>query len=912
MKPRVCRAFVWALILLTPIIGAAPAQLFQWKNVNIQGMGYVTGLIATARADGSSGVYIRTDVGGAYFYERAQPSLRSAQAASSRAGGIRPSRVTDQAGDRWIPLLEGIGLAQVPGVESIATETLSPDRVYVAVNWPTTTYLGSNGYTQYNTSGEVLVSDDHGNSWQPTGLAAQNVLVSPNGNYRVETGERLASDPNAAGVVYFATRTNGLWKGVRNSPGAPAYTWTEVQGGLPNPASLNEPAAGGSGDQPGFTFVLLDKSTIAYNPVSGAPYTQTIYVGVHSSGVWRSKDGGNSWSLLSGGPTDPVRAAITANGTIYVSCGTQNVSGTVWSYANSGWTNITPAPQSNPYTGITSDPTNGQIVMVGNSSTNTVWRSTNGGSAWSSQQMSMQGHDPLTPGTNPSAPLYYIATTAGCNGGMAALMIDPAYPQQVWWTNGWGVARTDDVGATTPFWAWHMQNLEELVAVGVRVPPKPKSAGGADLLSMAMDMIGFRHADRDQVPTTKISPAGVPLDPVDASWEVSEFGGSTYPVPWPNVSMGNNLDYCYTQPDNLAYVGWGEWEYWSNYGFSSDNGQTWTAFPSVPSEMLWSNGTQMLAQPIAGQIAMSATNPQNMVWVPGWGTFGGTAATASAANAPWPHYTRDGGRTWSLCLLANPPAKPNPYNSQNNNDVHYNALPQAWTNAPSPWVVNNILAADRADPAGTTYYYLYSANYSSTSPSVFYTSTDGGATWNAGATNVFPGGLVQPAVVPNPLTQGDVWVTFARNSGDVTTHPLYRSQDGGATFQTVASVDSAQYVGFGAGTSPGTPFVYLYGRVGGATVDTMYKSEDLGQSWTPINNSATQDLSGASWVEGDMRTPNLVYVARSGRGVMYGVLTEGTKKPMAPADAVARATSRTAQADSPAAAGRDARGADGP
>jgi hypothetical protein len=902
MRARVYCAFVWTFILLTPLATAAPAELFQWKNVNIQGMGYVTGLIATARAGGSSDVYIRTDVGGAYYYEPLQAPPRSALEAGRRTEAIRPARATGQAGDRWIPLLDGLGLPQVPGVESIATDLLTPARVYVAVNWPTTTSLGSNGYTQYNTSGEVLVSEDHGSTWQPTGLAAQNVLVSPNGNYRVETGERLASDPNAAGVVYFATRTNGLWKGVRNAPGAPVYTWTQVQGGLPNPP--NESAAGGAGDQPGFTFVLFDKSSIAYYPVSGAPYTQTIYVGVHTSGVWQSKDGGNSWDLLSGGPTDPVRAAIAADGRLYVSCGTQNVSGTVWSYSKSGWTNITPTPQTNPYTGITSDPTNAGTVMVGNSSTSTVWRSTNGGSVWTSQQMLMQGNDPLTPGSNPSAPLYYINATAGCNGGMAALMIDPVNPEQVWWTNGWGVARTDDVTAAMPFWAWHMLNLEELVAVGVRVPPKPKSLGGADLLSIAADMIGFRHPDRDQIPATRISPTGVPLDPVDASWEVNEFKGSTYPVPWPNVSMGNSLDYCYTQPDNLAYVGWGEWEYWPNYGFSSDNGQTWTAFPSVPSELLWSNGTQSLATPIAGQIAMSATNPQNMVWVPAWGTFGGTSATASAANAPWPHYTTDGGNTWSLCLLANPPAKPNPYNSQDNNDVHYNALPQAWTNAPSPWVVNNILAADRADPTGKTFYYLYSANYSSTSPSVFYISTDGGATWNAGATNVFPGGLVNPAVVPNPLTQGDIWVTFARNTWDVTTHPLYRSQDGGATFQTVASVDSAQYVGFGAGALPGTPFVYLYGRVGGATVDTMYKSEDLGQSWTPINNPAIETLSGVAQIEGDMRTPNLVYVARSGRGVMYGVLLEATKKPMTSADGVVKAASRKGQADPHVSGGR--------
>ncbi|MGD0578386.1 MAG: sialidase family protein, partial [Bryobacteraceae bacterium] len=651
MTARTYRAFVWAFILLTASAADSPDHLFQWKNVNIQGMGYVTGLIAAARAGGVSDVYIRTDVGGAYLYDRGQASPRSAQDAGERSQMDRRVRVHASAGDRWIPLFEGSSFAQSLGVESIATEALTPARVYAAVNWPTTTYVGSNGYTQYNTSGEVLVSDDRGGSWVPTGLAAQNVLVGPNGNYRVETGERLASDPNAVGLVYFASRTNGLWKGIRNAQASPSYTWTRVQGGLPDPASLFESSAGGSGDQPGFTFVLFDPSSIVRDPVSGSAYSQTIYVGVHSSGVWQSKNGGSSWSLLSGGPTDPVRAAIAADGRLYVSCGTQNVSGTVWSYSQSRWTNITPAAQTNPYTGITSDPTNAGIVMVGNGGT--VWRSTNGGSTWSAQQMLMQGNDPLTPGTNPSAPLYYINATAGCNGGMAALMIDPANPLEVWWTNGWGVARTDDVATATPFWAWHMQNLEELVAVQVRVPPKPKSAGGADLLSMAMDMIGFRHADRDQVPATKISPAGVPLDPAPSfSWQSSMFGGNTYPVPWPHVSMGNSLDYCYTQPDHLAYVGWGEWQYWSNYGFSNDNGQTWTAFPAVPSEALWSGGVQSTATPIAGQIAMSATNPQNIVWVPGWGTFDG--ASGSAANAPWPHYTSDGGKTWSLCLLANP------------------------------------------------------------------------------------------------------------------------------------------------------------------------------------------------------------------------------------------------------------------
>ncbi len=69
-------AFVMPLILVTGHAAATPDQLFQWKNVNIQGMGYVTGLVAATRAGGVSDVYLRTDVGG---YMRGQTVPRSAQ-----------------------------------------------------------------------------------------------------------------------------------------------------------------------------------------------------------------------------------------------------------------------------------------------------------------------------------------------------------------------------------------------------------------------------------------------------------------------------------------------------------------------------------------------------------------------------------------------------------------------------------------------------------------------------------------------------------------------------------------------------------------------------------------------------------------------------------------------------------------
>jgi uncharacterized protein (TIGR03437 family) len=452
---------------------------------------------------------------------------------------------------------------------------------------------------------------------------------------------------------------------------------------------------------------------------------------------------------------------------------------------------------------------------------------------------------------------------------MAALYIDPANAKQAWWTNGWGVALTADVTANPPFWAWQMQNLEELVGVMVRVPPKAKASGGADLVSMVEDMVGFRHADRDQVPSTKISPSGVPFDPNPSfSWQTNMYGGTTYPVPWPNVSMGASLDYSYYQPDNLAFVGNGEWQAWSLYGSSSDNGVTWKAFAAVPSEQLWSGGVEQLSTPVSGQIAMSSTNPLNMVWAPAWGTFDGGFDTANSANAPWPHYTTDGGRTWNLCMLANPPAQPNPYDPQNNNEVHYNALPKSWAIGISPYVTSNILSADRNDPNGTTFYYWDN--------SFFYYSTDGGATWTTSAATGFPSNIVNVTIASNPAVYGDVWMAFARNgccgTADVNGNPLYHSTDGGKTFATVAGIAFCDKIAFGMGNSPQTPFIYILGRTAGAARDAIYQSPDSGQTWIQITNPDTQAMDNVAQMEGDMRTPNLLYLAVAGRGIWYGTL----------------------------------------
>ena len=812
---------------LAPAARAETVQLFQWKNVNIQGMGYVTGLVVQPSAPFD--VYIRTDVGGAYRFDRGSSS--------------------------WVPLLDGIATQGGIGTESVAIDPGNPARAYVVI--PGVNSIVANEY-QY--TAEVMVSENRGLTWRATGLAQYGVYIGANDDYRVESGERLAVDPNNSNVLYFASRRNGLWKGLRQ-PNA-QYTWAPVSGGLP-PSTTN-PAT----DAAGYTFVLYDSRTTV-NGVS-----QTIYTGVHGISVWRSADGGQTWTSL-GGSSNPVRGVVASDGTLYVSCGvTSPGAGNVARYSNGQWTDITPGDNSAPYTGITADPSNPATVMVGRDSS--VWRSTNAGASWSRQAMVMNAPNPLDSGSNPSAPGYYIST-AGASGGMAALFIDPSNDQQVWWTNGWGVALTANVTASPPLWAWQMQNLEELVGVMVRVPPKPKSAGGADVISMAEDMVGFRHADRDQVPASKISPSGVPFDPNPSfSWQTGKYGGTTYPVPWPNVSMGASLDYSFYQPDNLAFVGNGEWQAWSLYGSSSDNGATWTAFAAVPSEQLWSGGVQQLSTPVSGQIAMSSANPLNMIWAPAWGTFDGGFDTANAANAPWPHYTTDGGKTWNLCKLANPPAKPDPYDPQNNDDVHYDSLPKSWAIGISPYVTSNIVSADRNDLNGKTFYYWDN--------SLFYYSTDGGATWTTSAATGFPSYITNVTIASNPAVYGDVWMAFARDgccgTADVNGNPLYHSTDGGKTFHTVAGIDICDKVAFGLGNSLQTPFIYILGRIAGATRDAIYKSADGGQTWIRITNPDTQAMLNVAQMEGDMRTPNLLYLAVAGRGIWYGTLPAST--PAAP------------------------------
>lgn len=716
-----------ALVVCLASAAAVRGQTFAWKSVNIQGMGYVTGLVIHPLAPFD--IYIRTDVGGAYRFDRS-------------AG-------------RWLPLLDQFGRdhSESYGVESVAVDPNDANTIYLATPY-------GQRIVNVTVPGDVLVSHNRGATWASTGLNAAGIYMGPNDAARGTTGERLMADPNDTSVLYFASRQDGLWR--RD----PAGTWAKVAGGLP-----------ASGAQPGFTFVVFGPE-------------KAVYTGVYGSGVWASNDGGATWRNILATPNNTCRAAVTTDGALFVTFGGDEgaTSGSVWRFSNGAWTDVTPLGAYDAYAGVTADPVDAGTLVTAANGNRKVYRSTDHGATWT----------PVPAGTIQNAPGYYQHTPPGLSiddaaWGDAALAIDPVNRQRLWQTNGYGVVAIDNAASASPAWQWTMDNLEELVVQKVKVPPVP---GGADLLSMAADMVGFRHASRDVPPETTI-------------------------VKFNYVAQGTSLAYSTRQPRYVAFAGWDETlpltdPAASLTGFSSDNGVTWTPFPNT-------------TPGAGGRIAMSATDPLNMVWSP--------------ARSATPQYTTDGGRTWNQCRYG------------------AGTLSGSWQMS-NEWWPGDILISDGVN-GGTFYYY--------DNGSVYF-STDEGATWQLGNTTwpMYTLYTVAVSMAANPVKAGDLWLTLANNANQPTGFPLFHSTDSGRTFIAAPGIDAANYMAFGKGSSADTPAMYLHGRATGAIGDAIYQSLDGGSTWTAVSDPRLQQFGEITSLEGDMRTRDLVYVGLGGRGIVYG------------------------------------------
>jgi photosystem II stability/assembly factor-like uncharacterized protein len=516
---------------------------YRYTSVSIRGGGFVSGLVFQPAVAGL--LYARTDVGGAYRW--------------------------DQASATWTPLTDWLGAADenLFGIDSIAVDPSDPNRVYLAAGMYDVASAGN---------AAILRSDDRGTHFERTNMPFKlggNELGRGN-------GERLAVDPNDGRIVFFGSRDAGLWRS--DDHGA---HWSRVDG---FPAVATSPSSTAQNNWRrqaiGIVFVVFDPSSGSKGRAS-----TTLYAGVSTrdTSLFRSTDGGRSWSAVAGQPKGlrPNHMVRAGDGTYYLSYGDEPGpdsmhDGAVWKYqpASSRWNDITPLPhvsgQPSGYGwgAVAVDPSRPNVIMTATFAHYTpkdeLFRSVDGGAHWQEIFAHSQFDTSKTVWTREHTP-HWIASIA----------IDPHDPDHVWFVTGYGVWMSTDMRQADHggdvHWQFQDRGLEETVALDLLSPLQ-----GAHLLSAVGDLDGYRHDDLATPPLQFSAP------PRYANSESLEE--AAHKPEW--IVRSGRLRYPFGAAIRAAY--------------SQDGGAHWQAFASEPDAG---------ASQGAGSIAIAA-DAHTVLWFP--------------------------------------------------------------------------------------------------------------------------------------------------------------------------------------------------------------------------------------------------------------------------------------------------------
>ncbi|GLH98544.1 RICIN domain-containing protein [Phytohabitans aurantiacus] len=548
---------------------------------------------------------------------------------------------------------------------------------------------------------------------------------------------------------------------------------------------------------------------LAINPATHG----TLLLGTRKNGLWRSTDYGATWSQVSSFPVKD--GASSGAGISFVTYG----------------------------------PAGSKTVYVGVADTSTsLYRSTDGGSTWQAVSGQPSGQMPQHGVLSGDGSLYLTYTNVvGPNGvtagsvwkytpaggawknispsqgsyGFSGLAVDPRKPSTVmvttldrWWPED-EIYRTTDGGTT-----W-----KALAAKSVRdaaIAPYVGTGTGHWMTVLAIDPFDSGH---------------VLYGTGNGIWRskdaaATDTGGTSH---WTVGARGLEetalLDVIAPPGGAHVITAMGD-----QGGFRHDS------LTDLPA--------QHLRNPVMGNstsIDFAQSNPATMVRVGRGGAQDGA-------------YSTDGGTSWHG-FTAEPVASADTGQVALAADgstivwTQTGQAPHRSTDKGASWSkvsglgTDAVVVADRS--TANTFYSLAGGT--------LYASTDGGASFTARATNLPTGRLT--AV---PGIAGDLWIAGSARG-------LLHSTDGGRTFTTLTTVQTASALGFGK-AAPGASYqaLYLIGTVKDAT--GVFRSTDKGATWLRVNDDAHQwgSISGSGVITGDPDTYGRVYIGTNGRGLQYG------------------------------------------
>ncbi|ESQ84941.1 hypothetical protein AEAC466_07745 [Asticcacaulis sp. AC466] len=457
-------------------------------------------------------MYARTDIGGAYRW--------------------------NQSTKAWIALTDSFGAREsfFQGAESIALDPNDDQLVYMSTGL----------YSSADATARLYISNDRGDHWTSVNLPFS---AGANNSGRA-IGERMVVDPNKPSILFYGSRTAGLWTSTDSG-----RTWAQVTSlSSTKMSSAQISAAGGSAV--GVELIVYDTGTKGTGTATQVLYAAIApdYAGVAGLGanLYRSGDGGSTWTPVStpvSGYHIPhmVRAA---DGVFYVVFSVGKGPGTagparLYKFDGTNWTLIN-STNAFGYGGVS--------IYGSGATTRIALGVSNSWGNYSGQQVVQLSDDDGNTWHEIEAMMPRTPADVSYSGWVDDIEIDPFDRDHILHIHGGGIVETRNASSATPSWAPIVDGIEENAVADLATPPPGATY---TVINSAGDIGTWVHTDLTKTPT---------------------FGPSNQ---W---NSAFSADMAWSDPQYIATIGAANWNNNAGTGFwSGDGGRTWTSFAALPS-----------------------------------------------------------------------------------------------------------------------------------------------------------------------------------------------------------------------------------------------------------------------------------------------------------------------------------------